>query len=260
MNRTIVNLPVGVGEPSDFDAYLRQHHLSAVCAQLTLDHLSDEIRVWHRLIRDLRTALAGTHDFKVDGKVQGHRNLAMRLEVVALSTSKVALDCCLGGLYVQGFMLTRHLLETWQRVTYTFLYPETASSWLSHNGETPMTPNQGTFQHKIHRSRLHKSTALQVEQAISNLNILAHPDYGVITAHDTLHDGFISLGGAFNRDKARELVRHATIAQMLILQEHRRHMPTSDEWQQAHYETVLAMKACMPETGIRIESKDLASS
>lgn len=255
VNRSFVTLPIGNGEGGDFDAYVWQHRLSFECATFTLDFLSDEINVWHGFIRDMRAALEGTHNFEVDGEVQGHWNLAMRLETVALSTAKAALDCCLGGLYVQGFMLIRHLHETWQRIAYTFLYPESAALWLSPNGEKPKSPNQSTINRGLLRSPLHKSTALQVERAISNLNTLAHPTYAVITAHDTLHDGFISLGGAFNRDRARELIRHATVAQLFILQEHRRNLATTDQWQQTHYDTVLAMKACMPEAGIRIEPR-----
>jgi len=256
----MASLPIGSGPLSDVDAYLRQHSLSVTCADHTLDHLSDQINVWHQLIRDLRAALEGTHDFEVDGKVHGHRNLAMRLEVVALSTAKAALDCCLGGLYVQGFMLTRHLHETWQRVAYTFLYLETTAFWLSPTGDTPRPPNQNTISRGLLRSPLHKSTALRVEQAISNLNVLAHPTHGVITAHDTLNPAFISLGGAFQRDRARELIRHATAALMFILQEHRRNMIPSVAWQEAHHTTLLAMRASLPELGLRLVPRDHTSS
>jgi len=255
MRRSFVTFPIGNGEAVDFDAYIRQHQLRFECDNFTLDFLSEGINIWHGFIRDMRAALEGTHNFEIDGQVQGHWNLAMRLETVALSTAKAALDCCLGGLYVQGFMLTRHLHETWQRIAYTLLYPESASLWLSPTGDKPKPPNQNTINRGLLRSPLHKSTALQVERAINNLNALAHPTYAVITAHDTMHEGFVSLGGAFNRDKARELIRHTTVAQLFILQEHRRNLATTDEWQRTHYDTVLAMKAYLPEAGIRIEPR-----
>lgn len=162
--------------------------LSAICANITLDHLADQVDVWHRLIGDLRTALEGEHSFELDGKVQGHQELLSRLEVVALSTSKAALDCCLGGLYVQGSMLTRHLFETWQRIAYTFLNPESAYAWLSPTGEAPTPPAQKTFSAALVRSKLprHKSLALEVEKAISDLDLYAHPTYRTLTARDTV--------------------------------------------------------------------------
>lgn len=113
MPRVIASFPIGDDQRTDLAAYRKQHQMSAICAGLTLDHLGDELDVWHRFIADLRGALEGEHSLEIDGKIQGHQELVMRLEVVALSTSKAALDCCLGGLYVQGSMLARHLFETW---------------------------------------------------------------------------------------------------------------------------------------------------
>ncbi len=175
-----------------------QHRMSDLCAEITLDHLTAEVDVWHRLIGDLR-------------------------EVVALSTSKAALDCCLGGLYVQGLMLTRHLFETWQRIAYTFLKPHTANDWLSPTGATPTPPNRGTFHRELVKSPMarHRRWAPGVEKTISDLDLLAHPSYRTLTAHDTPLEGFIAIGGRYSGDTARNLIRHACIAQMLILQEHR---------------------------------------
>lgn len=255
MSRVFASLPVGDDERTNLDAYSRQHRLSAICAHHTLDHLAEQVDVWHRFIGDLRGALEGEHSYELDGKIQGHQNLVQRLEVVALSTSKAALDCCLGGLYVQGSMLTRHLFETWQRIAYTFLNPQSAYDWLSPTGETPTPPGQGTFSRTLRDSSQprHKFWAPKVEEAISALDLYAHPTYRTLTAHDTLHEGFISLGGAFNTETARHLIRNATVAQLLILQEHRHHMPRTPEWNDRLMESIVAMRAALPELGIRIE-------
>jgi hypothetical protein len=254
----IAVLPIGDDQQTDVSAYRKQHELSARCASLTLDHLATEIDVWHRFIADLRHALQGEHSFEIDGKTQGHQNLVVRLEVVALSTSKAALDCCLGGLYVQGSMLARHLFETWQRIAYTFLNPQTAYDWLSPTGATPTPPGQGTFSRGLLKSNLprHKSWAPKVESAISALDLMAHPTYRTLTAHDTLHEGYLSLGGVFDRSSARSLIRNTTIAQMLILQEHRHHMPHTPEWSDQHFATIRAMKHAMPDLGMRVESSE----
>lgn len=255
MSRVIACLPIGDDQASNLDAYRRQHHLSAICADYSLDHLAAQIDVWHRFIGDLRGALEGEHSFEVDGEVQGHQNLVMRLEVIALSTSKAALDCCLGGLYVQASMLTRHLFETWQRMAYTFLNPQSVYDWLSPTGAIPTPPGLGTFSRGLRNSsrQSHKFWAPIVEKRIRALDLYAHPTYRTLTAQDTLHEGFISLGGAFNGETARDVIRNATIAQMLILQEHSHHMPHMPEWYDRHRDSVLALRDAFPELGIRIE-------
>lgn len=173
----------------------------------------------------------------------------------ALCTSKAALDCSLGGLYVQGSILIRHLFETWQRIAYTFLKPQSAYDWLSPAGATPTPPNQGTFSRTLRNSSKprHKFWAPRVEEAISALDLFAHPTYRTLTAHDTLHEGFISLGGAFNSETARNVIRQAAIAQLIILQEHRHHMPHASEWNDRHMESIVAMRDALPELDIGIE-------
>lgn len=75
-------------------------------------------------------------------------------------------------------------------------------------------------------------------------------------AHDTVHEGFLSLGRAFNGETARTLIRRAAMAQMIILQEHRYHMPHTPEWSDRHMESLVAMRSAFPEIGIRIEITD----
>lgn len=85
---------------------------------------------------------------------------------------------------------------------------------------------------------------------------MAHPTYRTLTAHNTLHEGYMSLGGTFNSDNARALIRNATIAQLIILQEHRHHMPHTQVWLDRHTKSVVAMRDALPDLGIRIESAD----
>jgi hypothetical protein len=88
---------------------------------------------------------------------------------------------------------------------------------------------------------------------------MAHPTYRTLTAHDTLYEGYIALGGAFNREMARPLIRNATIAQMLILQEHRHNLPHTSAWYDQHLQSIQAMRDALPDLGIRIESVDYDS-
>jgi len=142
MARVMVSCSIGQGDPSDFTGYLEQHQLSITCANLTLDHLGEDVRIWHRHIDDLRAAMGGGDSLQVDGAIPRHQRFALRLEAGALSTSKAALDCCLGGLYVQGVLLTRHLFETWQAIAYALLDPHGAQSRLDPTGTVTIPPDR----------------------------------------------------------------------------------------------------------------------
>lgn len=250
MARVMVSSSIGEGDPSDFNGYLEQHQLSIACANLTLDRLGEEIRIWHRLIDDLRAALGGGDELEVDEAMPAHQRFALRLEAGALSTSKAALDCCLGGLFVQGSLLTRHLFETWQTIAYTFLDPQRAEAWLSPASTAAIPADRDTMRHALLGSPGHQSWAEQVEKALAVLDPHARPAQGVT------HGDVVALGGVFDAGRARELIRFAVIAQMLVLQEHRHHLPRERPWIERHLATVIAMKERFPELGIRVEGRD----
>jgi len=246
----MVSCSIGQGDPSDFTGYLEQHQLSITCANLTLDHLGEDVRIWHRHIDDLRAAMGGGDSLQVDGAIPRHQRFALRLEAGALSTSKAALDCCLGGLYVQGVLLTRHLFETWQAIAYALLDPHGAQSRLDPTGTVTIPPDREAVRRALLSSPSHQSWAEQVEKALGVLDQLAHSPRG------TAHGDAIPLGGVFDAGRARELIRFAVIAQMLILQEHRHHLPHERAWIERHFATVMAMKERFPELRIRVEGRE----
>lgn len=250
MSRVMVSCSIGQGHPSDFNGYLEQHQLSITCANLTLDHLGEEIRMWHRHIDDLRAALGGGDSLQIDKALPGHQRFALRLEAGAISTSKAALDCCLGGLYVQGSLLTRHLFETWQMMAFAFLDPRCAQARLSPSGRVTTRPERETVRRALLDSPGHQAWAQQVERALGVLDLHTHPARGMA------HGAPISLGGVFDAGSARELIRFAVIAQMLILQEHRHHLPHERTWIERHLATVLEMKERFPELRIRVEGRE----
>lgn len=250
MSRVMVSCSIGQGESSDFNGYLEQHQLSIACANLTLDHLGEEIGIWHRHIDDLRAALGGRDALEIDQAIPGHQRFALHLEAGALSTAKAALDCCLGGLYVQGSLLTRHLFETWQAIAYTFLDPQGAQGWLSPTGTVTTPPDPATVRRALLDSSEYRSWAVQVEKAIGVLDRQVHP------VHGTASGGAIALGGVFDAIRAREAIRFAVIAQMLILQEHRHHLPHERAWIKRHFATLMAMKERFPELRITVEGRE----
>jgi hypothetical protein len=188
----------------------------------------------------------GEHHFERDGIVQGQMMLTIRLEAVALSTSKAALDCILGGLYVQASMLLRHLTETWQKIAYTMLFPDTADAWLAKGGREPTPPGRNKIISRLRDSWL-SDYAKQIEGINHQLDLFAHPSHAVLAAHDTLTEGKALIGGAFKKDTALPIIRIACVVQMTILNQHLLHMDPREEWKQQFLEGVRFLSEVFPE-------------
>lgn len=223
-------LLVGDGNKLSMRGYWDTHRQSEICSMTTLQKHRGLVELWHQTISLMREALLGEHDFLSSGSDWESRNLRSRFEVVALSTSKCVLDCAVGGMYVQGLALTRHLFETWQRIAYARLFPDSARNWLSHNGRAPTPPSQNTITNGLRKYYLPATVPTYVEARIRENDLMAHPSYATITAHDTEDETFLKIAPAYDNKLATRLISNALIASKLILLEMPNNLSLESNW------------------------------
>lgn len=220
-------LPIGAGSSGNFARYMRMQSESQRCASIMLRDFPEEIWTWHRLIGLLHEALDGDHDFTN----HNDRELRARFLLIALSTSKAILDCSLGGLYVQGQALTRHLFETWRILVYLHLNPGTSRLWLSHNGKVPTPPGDGKIAAGVSRSKEYADRAKFVAARIKECQLMAHPSHAMLTAHDTHIQGKKQLGPGYLPTMSVRLLFNGGIATSLVVEQVIGALEVNTDWQ-----------------------------
>lgn len=128
----------------------------------------------------------------------------LRLQFIAASvgTAKLVLDATLAGYYAQAFALVRHMLETWMRLEYLRLNPESATRWyVQDDGAPPCPPNEGTV-HRFLRSNAGNNRELyeRVIKMIESLNVMAHPSQHTLQQTVGVHPTKINVGANYDPD------------------------------------------------------------
>jgi len=185
------------------------------CSKQTVASLPEFVAIWQEYIGLMYQGMIGDQSYE---DMPGNE-LASRFLVVSINTSASVFNCWLDGAYVQGLALTRHLLDSWQKVAYTKTHPETANSWLSIEGRPPTPPGQNKIITQLKTDKHYKGNATVVERLYSNLNQYAHASYKMLAAHDTGQAGQIQLGPSFNLRDAIGLARNALPATGLLATE-----------------------------------------
>ncbi len=87
--------------------------------------------LWLRQIALFHAAFNHGYDWSQEPNREVGQSVAFRLELLGLAcgNAKLALDAVLAGYYSGGMAITRHMLETWRRVTYARLSPQDIWRW-----------------------------------------------------------------------------------------------------------------------------------
>lgn len=195
------------------------------CREETIAAFPELVSIWQEYIGLMYQGMIGEHSYEVDT----HRQIAARFLLVSMNTSATVLNCCLDGWNIQGLALTRHLLDSWQKVAYSKLHPETAAKWLSVEGQPPSPPGQNTILKQLLKSR-HKENAMVVERMYKSLNNFAHASSKMLAAHDTDRSDQLQLGPSFHAQHTLELFGQALPATALLVAEMANVFDVADDW------------------------------
>jgi hypothetical protein len=143
----------------------------------------------------------------------------MSFAVGAMLASKSALDTCLSGQYVQSMMICRSLIETWIRIAYLDLQPESARNWFWHESRGPQAPKNETMLKRLRDHPVHRDNAQMAPILISEADQYAHPSpqtmasvYKASLAHGT-------LGTFYRQSMAARIIHLAATSCFLIAEE-----------------------------------------
>lgn len=181
----------GIGSPTA--GYRHLHHQAVKVAGQTILHHSTGIDAWHDAMSLTLRTVSGKHEFQGSEDERGSKSLRFSFIVGAMLTSKTALDTCLSGQYVQSMMMCRHLVESWIRIAYLGLHPNSARNWFR-TGKGPPQPVKN--QKMVNQLKLNSDYAENASKAlllIAEADKYAHPSpeamasvYGASLAHGIL--------------------------------------------------------------------------
>ena len=206
--------------------YTTLHLQEAKYTGIALEKMPAEIAVWHRYLTLFNRTMRREHISPSDNQDDARTSWGLRLSLASASaaSAKLALDATLAGYYSQAYALIRHMLETWQQMTYVRLNEPAASQWFSPDGvREPRQPNQNTITTGIRRFGKNDPMALHnlraVEKEISDLNKGAHPTVLAVMQTDTPDPELRQLGANFNPELFWRTWSIGTVALALLLHE-----------------------------------------
>ncbi len=169
--------------------------------------------------------------------------LQTRLFALAGGTAKLLFDAACAGLYVQAYMLCRHLLETWVRIVYVMVQPEMADRWFDEKPDDPShKPPSDTSMHRvIRKSPPTIDTGEVLNMVIENIrrcDKMAHPSEMTLEQTVSQQADRIQIGGNYSRKLAIGSLHEGAEAFRILLQAWERIAPQSDDWQQELAETI----------------------
>ncbi len=227
----------------------------------TLEQHSSFAECWSGLLGLYYQGVSGEHESPYQEETVEHTAWHLRLKLLAasLDTSKLAFDATLSGYYVQGLMLSRHLLETWLQVRYASLRPDQAHRWFNTiDSGPPMEPSSESIIKEVLKVREDKEATIWIhEKAVKELRRAAHPSFWLI---DQLHGESgepITVGGRYSRKWCVQAFDRGTLATFALLAELKRQIPQPQEWQTALDRLMELRNSNYPDRTVRDDQRNI---
>jgi len=185
--------PIAPGANSPSVGYRHLHQQAVNVAGQTIFHHSLGIDAWHAAMSLILRTVSGKHEFAGSEDERGSKSLRFSFIVGAMLTSKTALDTCLSGQYVQSMMMCRHLIESWIRIAYLEMHPDSARNWFRTDEGPPQPVKNATMVKRLRSSAGHSKNVISAVQMIAEADKYSHPSpetiasvYGASLAHGLL--------------------------------------------------------------------------
>jgi len=191
------------------------------------------VTVWYRLLSLLKAAVVNAGDLPPSADDSNRMQLGMQWIAAAGGTVKLILDAALAGYYAQGYMLTRHLLETWLRLEYIALRPEMAAMWfVGPSGEMPRPPSENTIHNyvKSNTTGMHRKLVTMVLNTLRNLNKMSHPSEFTLQQTVGVKKQTFNVGANYDPELCAGLLNEGANGLRLLLFAFRDLVPQPLDW------------------------------